>query len=150
MILPTLPNSISRRHFAFSAGISSLSVALNALISQEGSYGNSYPNTGTAKSIIFLFMSGGPSQVDTFDPKPTLRDLEGQDVPESIAESVPRIKRAGLKNLLPSPWGFRKCGESGVEVSDLLPHVSEMIDELCVIRSMTHRNPVHGPGECVA
>ncbi|MDA8698079.1 DUF1501 domain-containing protein [Rhodopirellula sp.] len=150
MILPTLPNSISRRHFAFSAGISSLSVALNALISQEGSYGNSYPNTGTAKSIIFLFMSGGPSQVDTFDPKPTLRDLEGQDVPESIAEFVPRIKRAGLKNLLPSPWGFRKCGECGVEVSDLLPHVSEMIDELCVIRSMTHRNPVHGPGECVA
>ena len=63
---------------------------------------------------------------------------------------MPRIKRAGLQNLLPSPWQFHERGESGLPVSDLLPRIGEHADQLCVIRSMTHRNPVHGPGECVA
>ena len=105
---------------------------------------------GKAKSIIFLFMSGAPSQVDTFDPKPMLSRLSGQDVPQSIAAQVPRIKRAGLKNLMPSPWTFKKHGQSGLEISSLLPNLSQLADDLCVIRSMSHRNPVHGPGECVA
>ena len=105
---------------------------------------------GKAKSIIFLFMSGAPSQVDTFDPKPMLNRLSGQDVPQSIAAQVPRIKRAGLKNLMPSPWTFKKYGQSGLEISSLLPNLSQLADDLCVIRSMSHRNPVHGPGECVA
>ena len=104
----------------------------------------------TAKSVIFLFMSGGPSQVDTFDPKPELEKLAGQNVPESIAKQVPKIARAGLKNVLKSPWKFSQHGESGLWVSELFPETAKHVDELCVVRSMNHRNPVHGPGECVA
>src|SRR5690348_10124134 len=60
--------------------------------------------TGRARSIIFLFMGGGPSQVDTFDPKPLLQRLDGQDVPASIGRGVPRIARAPLENLMASPY----------------------------------------------
>ncbi|MEM0970452.1 MAG: DUF1501 domain-containing protein, partial [Verrucomicrobiota bacterium] len=95
-------------------------------------------------------MSGGPSQVDTFDPKPELARLEGKDVPESVAARVPKIKRAGLTNLMASHWEFEPRGESGIPVSSLFPAVAQHADDLCLIRSMTHRNPVHGPGECVA
>ena len=103
-----------------------------------------------AQRVILLFMSGGPSQVDTFDPKPELAKLDGKDVPESIAKHVPKIQRAGLRNLLASPWEFSPRGESGLPVSSLFPAVAEQADKLCVIRSMSHRNPVHGPGECLA
>ncbi|MCA9175612.1 MAG: DUF1501 domain-containing protein [Planctomycetales bacterium] len=95
-------------------------------------------------------MAGGPSQVDTFDPKPELAKLDGKDVPDSIARHVPKIQRAGLKNLLASPWKFSRHGESGMPISALFPELSRHADELCVIRSMSHRNPVHGPGECLA
>ncbi len=105
----------------------------------------------TAKSVIFLFMSGGPGQTDTFDPKPLLGELDGQLVPDSIAASVPNIPRSGVNSkLLASPYGFQQHGESGIAVSDLLPHTAKMVDELCVVRSMNHRVPVHGPGECIA
>jgi len=103
-----------------------------------------------ARSIIFLFMGGGPSQVDTFDPKPLLGQLHGQDVPASIAKDVPRIARAPLRNLLRSPYVFRRYGQSGIEISDLLPEVARHADDLCVIRSMKHDNPIHAPAEYVA
>mgnify|MGYP001173146199 FL=1 len=102
-----------------------------------------------ARSVIFLYMSGGPSQVDTFDPKPALATYSGQNVPESIARNVPPIKRSGLNNIMPSHWSFQPHGESGIPVSELLPHTAQHADDLCVIRSVKHLNPVHGPGECV-
>jgi len=104
-----------------------------------------------AKSIIFLFMSGGPGQTDNFDPKPLLQKLEGQPVPESIAVNVPKIPRSGVNSpLMASPFSFRQYGESGIPVSELFPETARLVDDLCVIRSMNHRIPVHGPGECVA
>jgi hypothetical protein len=104
-----------------------------------------------AKSVIFLFMSGGPGQTDTFDPKPLLTELEGQPVPESIAVNVPRIPRSGVDSLLmASPFSFRQHGDSGIPVSELFPETAGLVDDLCVIRSVNHRIPVHGPGECVA
>lgn len=103
-----------------------------------------------AKHIIWLFMSGGPSQVDTWDPKPELDRLQGKDVPDSIASRVPKIKRAGLVNLMASPFTFDHFGQSGIPCSDLHPHTARHVDDICLLRSMTHRNPVHGPGECVA
>ena len=146
---------INRRVFALTAGLGAGSLAVTSLMASEQDSGEQDSNKAphhrpTAKSVIMLFMSGGPSQVDTFDPKPTLEQFGGQDVPDSLARKVPRIKRAGLQNLLPSPWQFHKRGESGLPVSELLPRIGEHADKLCVIRSMTHRNPVHGPGECVA
>lgn len=148
------PMNISRRS-ALSAtlgGIGAGSVALESLLAAESgsvSPGGSHFSP-TAKRVIFLFMSGGPSQVDTFDPKPELAKLEGKDVPESLARHVPRINRAGLKNLMASPWKFQQHGQSGIPVSELLPETAKHVDDLCIVRSMQHRNPVHGPGECVA
>jgi hypothetical protein len=140
----------SRRHF-LASGIGAGSVALHSLLASDSFTlpGGSH-FTPTAKNVIFLFMSGGPSQVDTFDPKPELAKLAGKDVPDSLARLVPKIKRAGLKNLMASPWKFDQYGESGIPVSELLPETAKHVDDLCIVRSMQHRNPVHGPGECVA
>jgi hypothetical protein len=134
------------------AGMGTLALATlladDGLLAGESGEADKRPQ-GTAKHVIFLFMSGAPSQVDTFDPKPLLGKLDGQDVPESIAEHVPRIKRSGLKNLMASPFKFQPYGESGIPVSELLPHTARQVDDLCVIRSLAHRNPVHGPAECI-
>ncbi|MCA9080784.1 MAG: DUF1501 domain-containing protein, partial [Planctomycetaceae bacterium] len=135
------------------AGLGASTLALQTLLAADATQS---PTQGvphhpaTARSVIFLFMAGGPSQVDTFDPKPLLAELAGQDVPESIARHVPKIKRAGLHNLMASPWEFQPRGECGMPISTLLPHTAQLADDLCIFRSMTHRNPVHGPGECVA
>lgn len=93
-----------------------------------------------AKHIIHLFMNGGPSQVDTFDPKPALEKYNGQR-PTSADLSTER-KTGGL---LMSPFKFRKYGESGLEVSDLFPNVGKCIDDICVIRSMHTNIPNHEP-----
>jgi hypothetical protein len=92
-----------------------------------------------AKHVIHLFMNGGPSQVDTFDPKPALTKYNGQKAPGDIKTE----RRTG--NLMMSPFGFKKYGRSGIEVSDLYPKVGEMVDELCVIRSMHTNVPNHEP-----
>jgi hypothetical protein len=142
----------SRRLFALSSGLGAGALALRSLSAAETDGVSDPPphHPPTADSVICLFMSGGPSQVDTFDPKPELANLAGEDVPESIAQRVPKIKRAGLKNLMDSPWTFTQHGECGMPISSLFPRTAEHADDLCVIRSMSHRNPVHGPGECVA
>ncbi|MCA8984631.1 MAG: DUF1501 domain-containing protein [Planctomycetaceae bacterium] len=93
-----------------------------------------------AKRIVFLFMKGGPSHVDTFDPKPLLDRDHGKPLPFDL----PRVTFAKQGNLLKSPWKFRQYGESGLPVSDLFPHVSRHIDELCILRSVHGTNPAHG------
>ncbi len=93
-----------------------------------------------AKRVIFVFMHGGPSQVDTFDPKPLLTRDHGKPLPFA----KPRVQFAATGNLLKSPWEFKKYGQSGIEVSDLFPSVGGCIDDICVIRSMYGSNPAHG------
>lgn len=144
------PPFSNRRQFLANAGVGAGALSLGSLLASDSVATNGLHHRATAKSVIFLFMSGAPSQVDTFDPKPGLATLAGKDVPDSLAKRVPRIKRAGLKNLMASPWEFKQYGESGLPVSSLFPEVAKQVDDLCFIRSMTHRNPVHGPGECVA
>jgi len=142
---------MTRRQLLHQSALGSGALALHSLLQAESSGSVQQPHhPPTARSVIFLFMSGGPSQVDTFDPKPQLAKLAGQDVPDSLAQLVPKIKRAGLKNLMASHWDFHPRGECGMPISTLLPETAKHADDLCVIRSMTHRNPVHGPGECVA
>jgi hypothetical protein len=92
-----------------------------------------------AKRIIHLFMNGGPSQVDTFDPKPLLAKRHGEKPPADI-----KIERRAT-TLLQSPFQFRKCGASGIEVSELFPRVAACVDDLCVIRSMHTNTPNHEP-----
>jgi hypothetical protein len=93
-----------------------------------------------AKRIIFLFMHGGPSQVDTFDPKPLLTRDHGRPYPGPR----PRVTFAATGNLMRSPWEFRQYGESGLPVSDLFPQVGRHADDLCVIRSVWADNNAHG------
>jgi hypothetical protein len=92
-----------------------------------------------ARNVIFLYMDGGPSQVDTFDPKPRLRKEHGQ--PFKMKMEPTQFNNNG--NTLGCPWEFKNYGQSGMPVSDLFPHVAECADELCVIRSMTSNFSEH-------
>jgi hypothetical protein len=85
-----------------------------------------------ATSVIFLFMDGGPSQVDTFDPKPRLDREHGHP----IKMKTPATQFNNVGNVLKSPWPFKNRGQSGIPVSDLFPHVAECVDDLAIIRSM--------------
>lgn len=93
-----------------------------------------------AKRIVFLFMKGGPSHVDTFDPKPLLTRDHGKPLPFDL----PRVTFAKQGSLLKSPWRFHRHGESGLPVSELFPNVAKHIDDLCVLRSVHGTNPAHG------
>lgn len=87
----------------------------------------------TARAMISLFMHGGPSHVDLLDPKPELTRMSGKDYNGEVTYSF--VNRAS-KKLLGSPWKFKRYGQSGLEVSELLPHFSDIVDDVCVIRSM--------------
>ncbi|MEM7232129.1 MAG: DUF1501 domain-containing protein [Planctomycetota bacterium] len=94
-----------------------------------------------AKNVIFLYMDGGPSQVDTFDPKPLLSKYHGRN-PSSLFDVEPtQFDNNG--DVLESPWGFRRYGESQIPISDLFPNVAQCADELMVVRSMTSEFPEH-------
>lgn len=97
-----------------------------------------------AKAVIFLFMVGGPSQMETFDPKPVLDKLHGQQMPASFGEVKSQFVKAGTP-LMGSAWKFKKYGQSGIEVSDLLPHTASCIDDIAVIRSCYTESFVHAP-----
>ena len=95
---------------------------------------------GKAKRVIFLFMNGGPSQVDTFDPKPKLAEYVGKSLP---MDNLRTERKTG--SALPSPFTFKKYGKSGIEVSELFPHVAECVDDMAIIRSMYADVPNHEP-----
>ncbi|HEV3263129.1 MAG TPA: DUF1501 domain-containing protein, partial [Gemmataceae bacterium] len=97
-----------------------------------------------AKRVIFLFMSGGPSHVDTFDPKPRLARDNGKPLPFE----KPKLERTKTGNLLQSPFKFHKRGQAGIEVSDLFPNIASYVDDICVIRSMMADNINHN-GACL-
>ncbi len=93
-----------------------------------------------AKRVIHIFANGGPSQVDTFDPKPALAKYAGQPLPSGTLKTE---RRTGA--VLPSPFKFKKHGQSGIEVSEIFPHTAKHADDLCVIRSMHADVPNHEP-----
>lgn len=139
---------LSRREMLRSASAGFGSVALAALFG-ERAHAASAANPlaprppqfpASAKRVIFLFMHGGPSQVDTFDYKPLLERDHGKPLPFS----KPRVFSSQTGNLLKSPWQFRQYGQSGTWVSDLFPHVAGHVDDLCLINSMCGSNSRHG------
>jgi hypothetical protein len=125
-------------------GLCGLGHQLTALADGSATTGGPLPawrsHAPRAKRVIFLFMNGGPSHPDLFDPKPALKKYSVQR-PDAVDIRTER-KTGGL---LPSIAEFRPLGESGVEVSDLLPWTSKVIDEICVIRSVYGPNPTHTP-----
>jgi hypothetical protein len=145
------PTTISRRHLLRRTGAGFGGVALSALL-QEGQARATTTAAGNplapqpphfvprAKRVIFLFMPGGPSQVDTFDPKPRLTADDGKPAPKAYLGQQ--------RTLLASPWKFARHGQSGIDVSELFPHTARQADRLCVIRSMVTDDPNH-PGGCL-
>jgi Protein of unknown function (DUF1501) len=97
------------------------------------------PLQARAKRVVHLFMNGGPSHVDTFDPKPVLERYNGKPVPTNL----PTERKTGAA--MGSPFRFQKYGQSGIEVSELFAHTAGMIDDICVIRSMHADVPNHEP-----
>src|SRR6516165_9526655 len=137
----------SRRDLLRRAGAGFGSLALTALLADESRAAPSAADPPAprpphfapqARRVIFLFMPGGPSQVDTFDPKPRLTRDNGKP--------SPKLYLGKQRNLLASPWKFRKCGPSGLDVSELFPHVGACADRLCVVRSMVADDVNHSGG----
>src|SRR4051794_21089111 len=144
----------TRREFLWEAGAGFTGLALTGLLSQDGFFGGRaaaapasplapkpthFP--GKAKSVIFLFMYGGPSHVDTFDHKPKLYPLDGKTIP------VKTFGRGGKKNegrVVGPKWEFKPYGQCGKIVSDLFPHVGSCVDDIAFVHSMYAESPIHG------
>lgn len=148
-----LPSMISRRQMLAQSGCGFGMLALADLLQAEstspkqGSVDRAaHPfalqaphHTPKAKRVIFLYMPGGPSHVDLFDPKPRLAVDHGKPLPFP----KPKLERAKTGNLFASPWKFSKHGQAGIDVSELLPLTADCIDDICVIRSMLADNINH-------
>jgi len=147
----------SRRQFLERLGSGFGMLALGYLLDQDkllASGDNSVPVaspfapkpphfSAKAKSVIFLFMHGGPSHVDTFDPKPELQRLDGQRTPPSLSNVMLQFTKASEAPLMASRRTFNKYGQSGIEVSDLFANVAQHVDDLAIIRSCHHDGFTH-------
>lgn len=100
-----------------------------------------------AKSVIFMFMEGGPSQMDLFDPKPALQKWNGQSLPESMTKDLKLAFIKPTAAVLGSPRTFKKYGQGGIEFSDYLPYTSQCADDICLVRSMYSDAFNHHPGQ---
>src|SRR5215813_9623951 len=152
--------AVTRRHFFRQAGFGIGTAALTSLLNRHAWAVESAtpPGVGAAnplapkpphfapkaKSVIFLFMVGAPSHVDTFDPKPALAKYDGQPLPPSYGTVVSQFTK-GDTPLLKSPWTFRKYGQCGREVSSLFPNLAQCVDDLCFVRSFYTESTVHAP-----
>jgi hypothetical protein len=147
----------TRREFLWEAGAGFTGLALTGLLTLDGFFSSASAAEGTrsanplapkkphysarARSVIFLFMYGGPSHVDTFEHKPKLYDLDGKTVP------VKTFGRSGKKNqgrVIGPKWHFRQYGRCGRYVSDLFPHLATCVDDIAFLHSMTADSPIHG------
>ena len=138
----------TRREFLWQAGNGFFGTAMAWMLAKDGVRAEgvqpALPGThfpAKAKSCIFLFMVGGPSHLDTFDPKPTLNKRHGEDYDFKPSQGISQKGKGKLKG---SPFKFSPCGQSGIEVSELFPHVGKRIDDIAVIRGTTADSAAHG------
>ncbi len=132
----------SRRQFLLRTANGFGAVALASLLHQQAQAEGKKAilhHAAQADSVIFLYMDGGPSQIDTFDPKPRLDREHGQPIKTKVAPT--QFNDVG--KVLKCPWKFNQYGQSGIPVSDLLPNVAQHVDDLCIIRSMTSNFSEH-------
>ncbi len=126
---------------AFASLVNESIAKAGGVLDQAGEiYGRALDHPARAKRVIFLFMNGGLSQVDSFDPKPMLDKFHGQPLPGG---TVATERKTGA--LMRSPFTFKKYGQSGIEISELFPHLGECADDMCVIRSLHTDIPNHEP-----
>lgn len=135
---------MTRRHLLRSLGAGGGWLGLQGMLGAAAAASPLAPKAphfpAKAKRLVYLFLNGGPSHVDTFDPKPLLTKHHGQPIPSGNLKTE---RRTG--NLLKSPFTFQRYGKSGIEVSEIFPEVGKLIDDICVIRSMHTDLPNHEP-----
>lgn len=149
----------SRREFLEKSGFGLGALALGDLLGRDSARANDGSTelrllaprkphfAGKAKHVIFLFMTGGPSHMDTFDPKPELQKWDGKLLPDSFKTEGLNLQfmKATDGKLMGSPFPFRRCGSSGIEISDLFANLGRHADDMAVIRSCHHDSFIHGP-----
>ncbi|MBI4584955.1 MAG: DUF1501 domain-containing protein [Planctomycetes bacterium] len=133
-------------------------IALAELLHREGRTGEAAPRSdparpkpphfpSPAKNVIFLFMAGGPSQLDLFDPKPVMKKLHGEPVPESFLKTLDDALIRGSARVMASPRTFKKYGQCGMDFSDFLPRLATCADDLCMVRSLVSHLSNHDPAQ---
>lgn len=134
----TFPRRQILQHASLGFGM----MAYSSLMSRETQASSIAHHAATAKHVILCFMDGGPSHVDTLDPKPELTRQEGKPIGQQNVSVL--SQSAASRVWLGARWKFRKRGHSGLPVSDLLPHIATVADDLCVVRSLVGKQPLHG------
>lgn len=141
-----IASDLSRRGFLQQSSVGFGWLALSAMLGERASGASTLTTphlfAPRARNIILCFMDGGPSHVDTFDPKPALKEHEGKPIGDAAVSK--RSQSAASRVWLGNLWPFRLRGESGLPVSDLFPHLASIADKLCVVRSMLGELPLHG------
>ena len=141
----------TRRHFfkqsSFGIGAAALTGLLQGATIDPDTTAKAPMFPAKAKSVIYLFMAGAPSQVDLLDPKPTLQKYDGQNIPDEFVKGERFAFIKGKPKLLGSPFEFTRCGQSGAEVSELLPHLKSVADNLTIVRSMHTTQFNHAPAQ---
>ncbi len=149
--MPTNSYAASRREFLQTSGVGFGGVALDWLLHKEQSQaagaGPATHHAPRAKSVIWLFMEGGPSHLDLVDPKPLLQKLAGQALPSSFKEPILAMGEMGA-TLLPSQRKWKRHGQSGLWASDWIPHIAECMDDIAVLRSCWTNGINHAGGVC--
>ncbi len=151
MFHPVQPFPTTRRDFLKSIGGGFASVAMSAMAAEQAAadvlqnpLSPKAPHFAPkAKRVILLWMQGGPSQVDLFDYKPRLKSEAGNQIPFKLSSSDVRFEKSA--RLMPSVAEFKQTGQSGMWVSDMMPRLSEKVDELCFLRALQTDSPAH-PG----
>lgn len=159
-LLQDYKNVLTRRHFfsKTSSGIGAAALASllpksSAAAKKDDSLGqdailDKFHFAPKAKRVIYLFMSGGPSQMDTWDYKPTLNDKNGEELPESVRQGQRLSTMSGNQSSLPlagAQFKFKQHGKNGTWISELLPHTAEVVDELCLVKSLYTEAINHDP-----
>ncbi len=133
--------SFARRQFLRRSGMGLGALGLGELLHAQAGAATPAPHfPGRAKRVVHFFLNGGPSHLDTFDPKPALHKFAGKELPRGKLRTERKTGAA-----FPSPFEFKPCGQSGIEVSSLFPKVGACIDDIAVIRSMKAKLPNHEP-----
>ena len=144
---------LGRRDILNQFGLGFGGLALSQMLS-SGSSANDLSSDKThfpakAKRVIYLFQSGGPSQMDLYDHKPVLKEMHGQQLPDNVRKGQRLTGMSGNQSSFPlggSPFKFSQHGQSGQWLSEVLPHTAKIADDLCVVKSMYTEAINHGPG----
>jgi uncharacterized protein (DUF1501 family) len=147
------PLGMSRRRFLNEFGLGLGGIALASLLGRDAEAASGVlektHHAPKAKRVIYLFQSGGPSQMDLFDHRPLLNEKHGTQLPDEVRKGQRLTAMSGNQASLPlagSPFKFTQHGESGLEFSEILPHTASIADELCIVKSMHTPAINHGPG----